>query len=64
MSVEELVLQKLGALSSEQQKEVLHIGEFLAHRQTSKTSLNSIEGIWADLGVNITGKELDEAVRR
>lgn len=61
MPVEEMVLEKLRTLPPEQQEKVLHFVEFLAQKQTPKSRQHSIEGIWADLGVNITEKELEEA---
>ena len=63
MTIEEAVVEKLRALPPERQQEVLDFVEFLAQRAARKRPLRSAEGLWADLGVNITDEDIAEARR-
>jgi hypothetical protein len=63
MSIEELVIQKLRGLPPDQKKEVLDFVEFLREKKGVKQPLQSLHGLWADLGVEITGDDIAKARR-
>ena len=63
MTVAEQILEKVDALPAERQQEVLHFAEFLAGRYAAKGPRRSSRGLWADLGVEITERDIEE-VRR
>jgi len=63
MAVAEQILEMVDALPPERQKEVLHFAEFLANRYAAKRARRSSRGLWADLGVEITEKDIEEARR-
>jgi hypothetical protein len=63
MSIEELVIEKLRALAPDQKKEVLDFVEFLQEKKAPKQPLQSLHGLWADLGVEISEKDIAEARR-
>ena len=54
MSIEELVMEKLRALSPESQKEALDFVESLKQKSTVPGPRRSLKGLWADLGVDIS----------
>ena len=62
-SFEETVLQKLRALTPEQQRSVLDFVEFLEQKSRPKKSRRSLKGLWADLGVRISEEDIAEARR-
>ncbi len=62
MSIEEKVLEKLRDLPPEKQREVLEFVESLK-KDGAKKPLRSLEGLWADLDIDITEEELAEARR-
>lgn len=62
MSVDESFLQKLRDLPPEKQREAIDFVEFL-HNKTvvAKSTRQSIKGLWADLGIDITEQEITSA---
>jgi len=63
MSIEELVIEKLHGLPPDQKKEVLDFVEFLQKRNGERGPLQSLHGLWADLGVEISEKDIADARR-
>ena len=63
MTIEELVVEKLRHLPTEKQREVLSYVESLSAEKGSKERLVSLEGLWADLGFNVTAEDIAEARR-
>ncbi len=63
MSIEELVVEKLRGLLPDQKKEVLDFVEFLEVKKTAKQPLKSLYGLWADLGAEISEKDIADARR-
>ncbi|MBI3698716.1 MAG: DUF2281 domain-containing protein [Acidobacteria bacterium] len=63
MSLEETVVDKLRALPVEKQLEVLDFVEFLQQKTVVKRPRRSVEGLWADLGIDITEEDIAEARR-
>ncbi|MFQ5696621.1 MAG: hypothetical protein ACE5HB_11575 [Terriglobia bacterium] len=62
MTIEEMVLEKLRGLPPEKQKEVLGFMESLT-KDGPRKPLRSLEGLWADLGIEITEEDIAEARR-
>jgi hypothetical protein len=63
MSIEELVIEKLRGLPSGQKKEVLDFVEFLQEKKGAKQPLQSLHGLWANLGVENSEKDIADARR-
>lgn len=63
MSIEELVAKKLRSLPPERKKEVLDFIDFLQKKKGTKQPLQSLYGLWADLGVEISEKDIADARR-
>jgi hypothetical protein len=63
MSIEELVIEKLRDLPPDQRKEVLDFVEFLQEKKGPKQPLRSLHGLWADVGVEISEKDITDARR-
>ena len=63
MTIEEMVLEKLRGLPPEKQKEVLEFVESLKPVGGTKKPLRSLEGLWADLDIDITEEDIAEARR-
>jgi len=63
MSIEELVLEKLRDLAPERKKEVLDFIDFLQKKKAAKHPLQSLYGLWADLGIEISEKDIADARR-
>jgi hypothetical protein len=63
MSIEELVIEKLRRLPHDQKKEVLEFVEFLQRRNGERRPLQSLHGLWADLGVEISEKDIADTRR-
>lgn len=61
MSIEKTVLDKLHKLPTEKQKEVLDFVEGLERRVAQKHPRRSLKGLWADLGAEISIKDIAEA---
>jgi hypothetical protein len=63
MSIEELVIERLRSLPPDQKKEVLDFVEFLQEKEGARQPLQSLYGLWVDLGVEISEKDLADARR-
>ena len=63
MTIEEMVLERLRDLPPEKQKEVLAFVESLKEKDGARKPLRSLEGLWADLGIEITEDDIAEARR-
>ena len=63
MTIEEMVREKLRELPPEKQKEVLAFVESLAPVEGTKEPLRSLEGLWADLDIDITEEDIAQARR-
>lgn len=63
MTIEEKVLQKLRELPEEKQKEVLGFVESLKKTNEPRRPRRSLEGLWADLGIEITEEDITQARR-
>ncbi len=63
MNLAETILEKVQALPAERQQEVLDFLEFLAKRYGSSQPRRSLEGLWADLNIQITDDDIAEARR-
>lgn len=63
MTVEEKVLQTLRELPPEKQEQVLGYAESLKPGNGPKRPRRSLEGLWADLGVEITEEDIAQARR-
>ena len=62
MTIEEKVLETLRILSADKKKEVLAFAESLK-RNPSDGPLESLEGLWADLDINISEEDIGK-IRR
>ncbi len=63
MGIEQSVLEKLRALPVEKQHEVLDFVEFLDRKRNRERTRRSMKGLWADLGIQISEKDISEARR-
>jgi hypothetical protein len=63
MTIEEMVLERLRDLPPEKQKEVLAFVKSLGRGDEPTQPLRSLEGLWADLGIEITEEDIAEARR-
>ena len=64
MTIEEQLLEKLRGLSPDkQQQEVLSFAQSLSKNEGPKKPLRSLEGLWADLNIQITEEDIAEARR-
>jgi Protein of unknown function (DUF2281) len=63
MTIEEQVLEKLRALPPEKQKEVLDFVDFLREMYGSSKTRHSLRGLWKDLNIDISEKDIAEARR-
>jgi hypothetical protein len=61
MAIEEAILEKLRLLPAAKQEEVLHFVEDLV--QEAAPRRRSAEGLFADLSIDITSEDIDEARR-
>ncbi len=61
MTVEEVLLEQIKVLPPDLKQEAIHFVEFLQTKIQKKTPRVSLEGIWADMNVNITEKDIAEA---
>lgn len=60
MSLEQAILEAVRALPVDKQKEILDHATRLRSVSTEKKPFNSIEGLWADLGISLSAEEIDE----
>ena len=63
MTIEEQLLEKLRSLSPDKQREVLTFAQSLSKNEGAKKPLRSLEGLWADLNIQITEEDIAEARR-
>jgi len=63
MTIEQKVLEKLRNLPREKQQEVLDFVDSLKGRSGSPKPLRGLEGLWADLDINISEEDIAEARR-
>jgi hypothetical protein len=61
MTIEQAVLQQLQTLPTEKKQEVLDFVEFLQTKHTIKRQRRNPIGLFADLKVQITAQDIDEA---
>jgi hypothetical protein len=62
MSLDESFLQKLRQLPPDKQREAIDFVEFLHKKAGSVgTPRRSVKGLWADLGFDVTEKDIAEA---
>ena len=61
MTSEELLFSKIKLLPPNLKEEALHFVEFLEGKVEEKKPRISLEGIWADMNVNITEEDIREA---
>ncbi len=60
MTSEETLFEQIKVLPPDLKKEVTHFVEFLQTKVKKETPLISLEGIWADMDVNISEEDIDE----
>ena len=63
MTSEEVLLQKIKTLPPDLQQKAIEFVDSLQIEAQKKTPRISLEGIWADMDVNITEEEIREARR-
>ena len=63
MSLEEAILDKVRSLPPDKQREVLEFAQALSAGPSAKKPLRSPKGLWADLGIDVSGADLAE-IRR
>ncbi len=61
MTSEEALLEQIKVLPPDLKKEVSHFVEFLQTKVQKENSRVSLEGIWADMEVNISDEDISEA---
>ncbi len=61
MTVKEAVIEKLEALPAHRQQELLEYANVLVQKEKPRGQRRSLQGIWADLNVNLTEEDLREA---
>jgi hypothetical protein len=60
MSLEQAILEAVRALPADKQQEILDHATRLRADSGKKKPFNSIEGLWADLGISLSAEEIDE----
>lgn len=60
MTIQQQVIQKLRQLPPEKQQKVLDFVDSL-HEESGPVELRSLEGLWADLDINITEEDIAQA---
>ena len=63
MTIEEQVLEKLRDLPPEKQKKVLDFVGLLKEKNGQKLPRRSLLGLWADLNIHLSEKDIAEARR-
>lgn len=61
MTLEQLLIAKFQALPINRKRELLDFAEFLAQKSDNQTPLKSIRGMCADLKVDLTAEDIQEA---
>ena len=57
------ITAKAMSLPIEKQREVLDFVEFISQRTENSAPRRSLLGLWADLGLDVTAEDIDEARR-
>lgn len=60
MTIQQQVIQKLRQLPPEKQQKVLDFVDSL-HKESGPAKLKSLEGLWADLDIDITEEDIAQA---
>ncbi|MGB8648262.1 MAG: DUF2281 domain-containing protein [Anaerolineae bacterium] len=60
IEMEQQLLSKWRSLPPDKQREMLDFAEFLERKMAKRASRN-LEGLWADLPINITDQDIVEA---
>ena len=60
MSLEQAILEAVRTLPAEKQQEVLNHAARLRDEAGSKIPCKSVKGLWADLGISLSAKEIEE----
>lgn len=63
MSIEKSVIERLESLTPEQQGKLLDFLNSLEETTVPKAPRRSLRGLFADLGVTISGEDIEEARR-
>ena len=63
MSLEQAILEIVHALPPDKQREVFDYAPNLRTESTKKPPFRSIEGLWAHLGISLSGEEIDDNQR-
>jgi hypothetical protein len=63
MSLEQAILEAVRSLPPEKQQEILNHAAQLRDESSPKKPLKSVKGLWADLGVSLSGDEIEENQR-
>lgn len=63
MSIEQALVEKIKELPEDEKHQVLDFAEFLSEKKQDRKPKRSLQGLWADLGVDITEADISE-VRR
>ena len=63
MSIEQSLVDKLRMLPPDKQQEALDFVEFLQQKAQARQPRRSLEGLWADLGLDVTEEDIAEARR-
>lgn len=61
MTSEEVLLEKIKVLPPNLRQEAIHFIEFLQSKVQKNTPRVSLEGIWADMDVNLTEEDIRDA---
>ncbi len=60
MTSEEVLLEKFKVLPTNRKQELLDFAKFLESKEIAKEPRQSLEGIWADLDVNVSEEVIRE----
>ncbi len=63
MSFEQAILEAVRALPAEKQREILSHAARLRDAAAKKRPFKSVKGLWADLGISLSGDEIEENQR-
>jgi hypothetical protein len=63
MSVEQAILEAVRALPAEKQREILSHATRLRDQAIKKQPCKSLKGLWADLGVSLSAREIEKNQR-
>ena len=63
MPLEEILLETVRKLPANKQQEVLDFAQFLAAKNGHKKPLFSLKGLWANLDIEISNEDIDDARR-